>query len=471
METREVQVRPLSPEPLRALIDPADWSRLGEGLGLARSLLSGRELWNVNSTATGGGVAEMLWSWVGLARGSGISMRWMTILRTPEFFTLTKRLHSRLHGEDGDGGELGASERELYEQVSRVNAEAVLAATGPRDVVFLHDPQTTGLIPHLARTGRTVVWRCHIGTDEANEYSRTGWEFLAPYLDGADAHVFYRDSYVPACCRGLPTALVLPAIDALSAKNQDLERVQVEAILRRTGLLAGDRGDAGAAVFTRSTGGTGKVERRCEMVTDGFLPEIDTPLVVQVSRWDRLKDAVGVIGGFAAAAPDDAHLVLAGPSPGSLSGSGPVLRDCRDAWGALATTVRSRVHLACIPVEDREENAAIVNGLQRQASVVVQKSLKEGFGLTVTEAMWKRRPVIASATGGIHNQIRDGATGVLLRDPRDLEAFGEALAGLLADPDRARRIGAAARESVRRSFLVNRPALQYVDLLGRLASG
>jgi trehalose synthase len=474
---QEVQVPPLSLERLRGLIDPEDWERLETGLGLGRSLLAGRELWNVNSTAAGGGVAEMLWSWVGLARGLDIGMRWLTISGTPDFFAMTKRLHNRLHGEDGDGGELGGDEREVYERVSRVNAEAVLERLGPRDVVFLHDPQTAGLIPHIAGTGRTVVWRCHIGADEVNEYSRAGWDFLAPYVTGADACVFSRDAYVPDFCResGMLTVIVPPSIDAISPKNQEMDEAQVAAILRHVGLLAEDRHDGSLAVFTRSQGRIARVERQCEVVTNGFLPDPETPLVAQVSRWDRLKDPIGVMRGFAAAVPGDAaaHLVLAGPSLGSVVDDPDgvaVLGEVEAAWRGLDPQVRNRVHLACLPMEDLKENAAIVNALQRQATVVVQKSLKEGFGLTVTEAMWKARPVIASATGGIRDQIVDGVTGLLLPDPFDLEAFGAATLGLLEAPARARQIGEAARESVRKSFLENRHTLQYVDLLGRLLS-
>jgi trehalose synthase len=470
---REVQVPPLPLERMRGLIDPRDWSRLEAGLDLGRSLLAGRELWNVNSTAAGGGVAEMLRSWVGLARGLEIAMRWLTISGTAEFFATTKRLHNRLHGEPGDGGELGEDEREVYELVSSANAEAVLAVLGPRDVVFLHDPQTAGLIPHIAGTGRTVVWRCHIGSDELNEHSRAGWDFLAPYLAGADACVFSRDAYVPECCRAMLTAIVPPSIDAFSPKNQEMERVQVEAILRQTGLLAEDRRDGAAAVFTRHGGGGGRVERRCEVISEGFLPLAETPLVAQVSRWDRLKDPIGVMRGFAAAVPGDAaaHLVLAGPSLDSVADDpdgAAVLGEAEAAWRGLPAAVRGRIHLACLPMDDFEENAAIVNALQRQASVVVQKSLKEGFGLTVTEAMWKARPVVATATGGIRDQIVDGVTGLLLPDPYDLEALGEATAGLLEAPAWARKIGEAARQSVRSYFLENRHTLQYVELLGRL---
>ncbi len=471
---REVQVPPLSLERMRVLIDDEDWSRLEAGLDLGRSLLAERQLWNVNSTAAGGGVAEMLWSWVGLARGLDIAMRWLTISGAPDFFALTKRLHNRLHGEDG-GGEFGSAERDLYERVTRANAEAVLAATGPRDIVFLHDPQTAGLVPHIAGTGRTVVWRCHIGADEVNENSRAGWEFLAPYVTKADACVFSRDAFVPDVCResGIPIAIVPPSIDGLSPKNQEMGKRQVEAILRHTGLLAEDRRNGAEAVFTRPEGGTARVERHCEVITGGFLPRPETPLVVQVSRWDRLKDPIGVMRGFAAAIPGDAppHLILAGPSLDSVADDPDgvaVLREVEEAWRGLAPPVRNRVHLACLPMDDLQENAAIVNALQRQATIVVQKSLKEGFGLTVTEAMWKARPVIASATGGICDQIEDGVTGLLLPDPFDLAAFGAATRGLLEEPERAREIGLAAHESVRSSFLENRHTLQYVDLLGRL---
>jgi len=472
---REVQVPPLSLDRMRELIDPEDWGRFEVGLDLSRSMLAGRELWNVNSTAAGGGVAEMLWSWVGFARGLDIAMRWLTISGEPDFFSLTKRLHNRLHGEDGDGGELGDAEREVCERVSRENAEAVLAVIGPRDVVFLHDPQTAGLIPHITGASRTVVWRCHIGADEMNDRTSEGWDFLAPYVTEADACVFSRDAYVPDACRasGMLTAIVPPSIDALSPKNQEMEHPQVEAILRHAGLLAEDRRDGAEAFFTRPVGGTARVERRCDVISNGVLPGPETPLVVQVSRWDRLKDPIGVMQGFATALPGDAapHLILAGPSLGSVADDPDgvtVLGEVEAAWGALDSQVRSRVHLACLPMDDLEENAAIVNALQRQASVVAQKSLKEGFGLTVTEAMWKARPVIGSAIGGIRDQIVDGVTGVLLPDPFDLDSFGAAVTELLDAPDLARQIGQAGHESVRASFLENRHTLQYVDLLGRL---
>lgn len=202
MTVREVNVSSRSLERLRDVIEPQAWQRLEAGLARARELLGGRRIWNVNSTSSGGGVAEMLWSWVGLARSIDVDMRWLTIVGSADFFVLTKRLHNYLHGELGDGGELGQAQRSVFERVSHESAESLIARTSPEDIAFLHDPQTAGLVPLLAAAGRTVVWRCHIGSDERNELTAAGWDFLAPYVTQADAVVFSRRSFVPECCEG-----------------------------------------------------------------------------------------------------------------------------------------------------------------------------------------------------------------------------------------------------------------------------
>jgi trehalose synthase len=475
MTAREVQVPSLSLSRLREAIEPAALERFEAGLKRGGELLEGRRIWNVNSTSSGGGVAEMLWSWVGLARGAGIEMGWLTIAGSAEFFALTKRLHNHLHGEVGDGGELGDAERLAFERVSGENADSVLARVGRDDVVFLHDPQAVGLAPPLADAGRTVVWRCHIGADESNRQTSAGWEFLAPYVTRADAAVFSRRDFVPDVCAGMTTAIVPPSIDVSSPKNQPIEPPRAGAILRRAGLLAGAAAgaDEPAPTFRRPDGSEARVERRCEVTGEGELPGAEARLVVQVSRWDRLKDPAGVMHGFADVldAGHDVWLILAGPSLGAVTDDpdgAAVLAEVAADWRRLPDAVRARVLLASLPMEDLDENGAIVNALQRRAKVVVQKSLKEGFGLTVTEAMWKGRPVVATASGGIEDQIDDGVTGLLLKNALDLREFAAAVGGLLADPERAEAIGEAARESVREHFLEDRHALQYVDLLERL---
>jgi trehalose synthase len=200
---------------------------------------------------------------------------------------------------------------------------------------------------------------------------------------------------------------------------------------------------------------------------------LDTPLVTQVSRWDRLKDPVGVLAGFAEHVHleyEDPHLVLAGPDVSAVADDpegAEVLAEVEAVWHTLPRAVRRRVHLALLPMDDADENAAIVNALQRRADVVVQKSLAEGFGLTVAEGMWKGRPVVASRVGGIQDQIEDGVTGLLV-EPTDLAAFGERVSGLLADPHAAERMGEAAQTRVRDLFLGPRHLGEYVDLLERV---
>jgi trehalose synthase len=215
------------------------------------------------------------------------------------------------------------------------------------------------------------------------------------------------------------------------------------------------------------------VDRRCEVLSAGPLPGFDAPLVVQVSRWDRLKDHMGVMLGFAehVAPVPEAHLILAGPTVHSVADDpegAEVLNEVEEAWRRLPYARRNRVHLVCVPMADIEENAAIINALQRRATVVTQKSIMEGFGLTVAEAMWKSRPLVASAVGGIQDQIEDGVTGFLLDDPHDLAQFGVRTVQLLNDPELAARMGVRGREEVRRHFLANRHALQYVGLFASL---
>jgi trehalose synthase len=215
------------------------------------------------------------------------------------------------------------------------------------------------------------------------------------------------------------------------------------------------------------------VDRRAEIVEEACVPA-DAPLLCQVSRWDRLKDPAGVIVAFEHfVVPHlDCHLLLAGPSVADVSDDpegAQVLEELTAMWRELGDPVRARVHLASLPMDDAEENAAMVNALQRRATVIAQKSLAEGFGLTVAEGMWKARPVVASAVGGIQDQIADGENGYLV-PPNDLEAFGECVVRLMRDPKLAAQIGATAHERVRDEFLGPRHLTQYAQLLARLVA-
>ncbi len=449
---------------------------LGEGyaeveaaIKRAPEVFAGRVIWHVNSTANGGGVAELLQSLLGYARGAGVDARRVVVDGGPEFFQITKRIHNRLHGSLGDDGELGQAEREVYERTLKSSAAELALLVRPGDVVFCHDPQTAGLVEPLVEAGATTVWRCHVGIDLPNETARETWAFLREYVLPAQAYVFSRHAYA---WEGLPEDriwIVPPSIDAFSPKNQELPPDTVEAILSRAGL--GPSRDGAPATFERLDGSPGRVDRAAEVDQDAPIAG-DAPLVAQVSRWDRLKDPLGVVRGFVEHCEhEDAHLLLAGPSVAAVSDDpegGEVLAEVRDLRAALPPDRRRRVHLACLPMDDVDENAAIVNAIQRRAQVVAQKSLAEGFGLTVAEAMWKARPVVASRAGGIQDQIEDGVTGVLIDDPRDLARFGRACDELLGDPERAGAIGAAARQWVIEGFLGPRHLIQYLRLIDNL---
>lgn len=467
MALTPVPVAPLPPERFRDLLGP-NYSEVVQAIDRAGGLFANRVVWHINSTARGGGVAELLQSLLAYTRGAGVDTRWAVLEGNPAFFEVTKRLHNQLHGSPGDGGALGDEARRVYESTIAAAAEGFQVRPG--DVVFCHDPQTAGLVGQLAAAGATVVWRCHIGTDEPNDLARRAAAFLVPYLRDASAYVFSRKEFVWGDLDPERVWIVAPSIDAFSPKNQDLAPGAVAAILARTG-LGGPAG--GAAEFTRADGSLGRVERQIALDQDAPLPAA-ARVVAQVSRWDGLKDPVGVLTGFAEhIAMPDAHLVLAGPAVEGVADdpeAGEVLKQVRGVRESLPAETRARVHLACLPMGDVEENAAMVNAIQRRAEVIVQKSLAEGFGLTITEAMWKSRPVVASRRGAIQDMIVDGVSGVLLDDPSDLRAYAASVSALLDDPARAGQIGAAAHQRVVDEFLGTRHLVQYLRLLDRLLS-
>jgi trehalose synthase len=470
---QEVHVPALPPERFKGLLAESAYARFEQGIDRARELLDGRVVWNLNSTAAGGGVAEMLRPFVAYSRGARIDMRWGVIAGDAEFFAITKRIHNFLHGDSGDGGALGSREGEVYRAVAERNAASLIEVVRPEDVLVLHDPQTAGMVPRLKSTGATVVWRCHIGAEHPNEHVEQGWSFLRPHAEQADVCIFSRRAYVPAWATRIRTDIIQPSIDAFSPKNQDLEPAAQRAILGQSGLVRVDEPSGALPMFERLDGSRGRVDRQAAITSQAGAPGLDDPLVVQVSRWDRLKDPAGVMLGFARHVPAGvgAHLMLAGPEVQGVADDpegAQVLREVEDRWRALPDATRAKIHLARLPMADIDENAAMVNALQRHATVIVQKSLKEGFGLTVAEGMWKTRPVVASAVGGINDQIVDGGNGVLLEDPADLEAFGAAVTALLRAPERARELGTAAKTHVCSHFLVDRHALQYVALFEAL---
>jgi trehalose synthase len=458
-----------------ALLGPDAMRAVTGRIGDLRATLDGRVVWNISATAAGGGVAEMVRSLLAYARGAGVDARWAVIEGSPEFFRITKRLHNAIHGSAGDGSPLGPAEARIFEHVALANAAELAPMVRPGDVVIVHDPQPAAMIPSLIARGAHILWRCHIGQDEVNEEVVRGWQFVAPYLADAHAYVFSRTAYIVASGLDARRSYVIPpTIDPFSVKNQPLDESCVRATLAQAQLILPTSPITHTCTFLREDGSPGRCDRIADVVREGPPPLETTPLVVQVSRWDRLKDPIGVLRGFLRLDPErarGAHLMLAGPATAGVADDpegARVLGEVIEVWRHLPLADRQRIHLATLPTIDVDENAAMVNALQRHATIIVQKSLHEGFGLTVTEAMWKAQPVVASAVGGIQDQIDDGEQGLLLRDPTDLDAFAGALATLLGDPVAARNMGARGHARVLERYLGLDSLLRYGALIERL---
>jgi trehalose synthase len=448
-------VPPLDPARLEPLVGAHRIAQLQETAARLCDLLAGRRVINLNSTANGGGVAELLHTLLGYVRHAGIGAEWLVIQGDPEFFAITKRIHNGLYGGAGDGLELNGRERRSYERVLAENLPSLRAAVREGDVIVVHDPQPAGLIPALLDLDVRVIWRCHVGIDRPNVWSERAWSFIREYLEPADGFVFSRRDFAPAWLDSSRLAVIPPSIDPFTPKNSELAPAEIAGLLAGAGLVA-DRGHSSEV-------------RPARVIREGPPPWPDVPLVVQVSRWDRMKDMAGVLRAFAEGIPPSsgAHLVLAGPAIDGVDDdpeAHQVWEEVVSTWYDLALAHRSRVHLASIPMEDLAENARVVNALQRHATVVAQKSLAEGFGLTVAEAMWKSRPVVASAVGGIVDQVVDGETGYLV-SPGDLAGFADRVSHLLDTPAEAARLGQNARRRVTAHFLADRHLLQYAELL------
>jgi trehalose synthase len=443
----QVEIEPAPLERFHPLVGDR-FAEVERAAATAREAFDGRRIWHVNSTSQGGGVAEMLRALLPYARGAGVDVRWVVLAKSDGFFDLTKRIHNHLHGDAGDGKPLDREARELYDRALRQSAEELRNLVSPGDVIYLHDPQPAGLVPAMKEAGLTVIWRCHIGVDEPNDVARAAWDFLRPYVEPADAYVFSRRAYIWDGLDEDKTWIMPPVIDPFSPKNEDLDKDRVAAIL--------------AEIETDAT------VQQTEPVPAG------AKIVTQVSRWDRLKDPEGLLEILARHLEDPAlHLCLAGPETEGVHDDpegAQVYERVVARWRDLDEEHRRRAHLISLPMDDLARNASMVNALQRRSDLIVQKSLAEGFGLTVAEAMWKSKAVVAGRVGGIQDQVADGRTGILIDDPRDLAAFGAAIAELAGDPERAAELGAAGREHVRESYLAIDRLREYVELVGALIS-
>ncbi len=452
------------------------------------SQFAGRTIWMVSSTVKGGGVAEILPTAVTLLRGLGLQVEWVVIgSPDPAFFRLTKRIHNLVHGMGTP--DLGAEDRKLYEEVNRANAEALREVTRRGDIVIIHDPQPLPMAQFLHDAGLVTVWRSHIGLDAENAATRAVWSFLAPYLDVYDGAVFSAPEYIPEQLTRRAT-VIFPGIDPLAPKNRDLSLRQTIEVMCNGGLVPCPGPTVGERYLSLAQrllpDGTWAPASTTENI--GLLTR---PIVTQISRWDRLKGFLPLMEAFVELkrsihdgllAPDPLHrrqleiarLVLAGPDPSAIQDdpeARDVLDELRSAYTALTPAIRDDIAILLLPMHSVEENALMVNVLQRATTIAAQNSLREGFGLTIAEAMWKRVPVLSNALAcGPRQQVRDGLDGRLVSDPTNPLELGRALSEMLADPARLDRWGHSAQRRVHENFLVFGQLRAWAKLLSVLNS-
>jgi len=376
------------------------------------SSLQGVRLVHVNSTLEGGGVAEILKEMVPLTKELGLDVEWVAIQGNEPFFRFTKQLHNLLQGQKIP--EPDAASFRIYEQTNAENAVRLEDLLKNADVVFIHDPQPLPLLQNIPDRKGKWIWRCHIDLSSPSEST---WDYLKKYIQLYDASIFSMKDFAQTLPH--PVYFIPPSIDPLSEKNIELDEEEIHSVYRKFGI------------------------------------ETTRPMVLQVSRFDRFKDPVGVIQSvrLARSAFPDLQLVLAGSGASDDPEGEIVFRE------ALKEADNDpNIHLLLLSPDSHR----IINALQRGASIVIQKSLKEGFGLTVSEALWKSKPVIGGNCGGIRLQVIDRETGFLVDTP--MEA-AQRIEFLLRNTQTALEMGLKGRQLVKEKFLITRHLKDYLTVI------
>lgn len=383
---------------------------------LARPL-AGMRVLHVNSTRVGGGVAEILHKLVPLSAELGLDTTWEVLTGEEAFYRCTKQMHNALQGERTS---IPAALLQAYERTNAENAERLRGALEQADVVFVHDPQPAPLLALCPRRRGKWIWRCHI---DVSHPDRGVWGYLRRHVAGYDASVFSLPAFAHRLAH--PQYIVPPSIDPLADKNRELDPGEISQVRERFGL------------------------------------DPARPLLVQVSRFDRFKDPIGVIRAYRLAKRFNPglQLVLAGGGASDDPEGEAVLQEVR-----LEAAHDEDLHVLLLPADAH----TVINALQRAADIVVQKSLREGFGLTVTEGLWKGKPVIGGDTGGIRLQVIDYHTGFRVSTP---EGAALRIRYLLQQPGRLAEMGTKAREFVRENFLLTRQLREYLTLMVALTHG
>jgi trehalose synthase len=459
-----------------------------------------RKIWMVNSTATGGGVAEMLPRILYTMKSYGFDVEWMVITANdlPEFFNITKKLHNFIHGQNPSNVpvEFTDQDREIFEKVNENNAKSFVESYIKKgDIVMIHDPQPAGLITSIRKkfTSKEVpcLWRCHIGFDETTTETTAAWNFLEKYVRMYDTSIFSAKEYVPSFAPN--PQIVYPSLHPLDFKNRFLSFYDTRQILAKSGLvsmpkmfLSDDEKYPYKVKMLRSDKNFVVPSEDEKLRNFGFL---DRPLILEISRWDRLKGWTELVDAFAdlkqnpskyvdSSSPNAKEhesylrrmgLVLAGPDSSKIADDPEGLEvfiKLVDQILSYPQEVQDSIAMLSLPLDSRWQNALIVNALQRLASIVVQNSIREGFGLTLLEAMWKQRPCIASSACGLRQQLRPDVDGLMITDASCSKSVAKTLNSMIEVGEEKRQLFARnAKKRTIDNFLVYAQVTNYLNCI------
>ena len=402
----------------------------------------------------------------------------------PDFFNLTKRIHNAIHGSGN--GVFTEEDRKVFERVNAQNVDTALESISDGDIVVIHDPQPMSLA-RMIREKKNVktVWRCHIGLESTNEVTEGVWDFLSVYYPDYDHFVFSLPSYVPEVLKD-KTSIIPPAIDPLSHKNRMLWMSKCLGILQQSGIIR----EQLPMLYPNYKHQVRRVmpDGSFEAVNhDSELDIIFHPTVLQISRWDRLKGFKELMEAFVLMKKENekkadktslayrrirhTRLALGGPDPKFVSDDPEgmeVLNELIEQYKAMSVDLQRAVALLLLPLDNPKENALIVNALQRTATIVVQNSIQEGFGLTATEAMWKKRPVLVSGAAGLRAQVQHDINGKINPDPTDIPKLVKALEEMLSNPLERDKWGFNGQVRVINKFTLFSQIKSWLDLLSKL---
>jgi len=381
--------------------------------------------------------------------------------------------------DSGDSGMLSTSEKKIFDEVSQDNLKLILKKAKKNDICVLYDAPAAGLIPGLHEAGIKCVWQCKKSAEpSSDQFSIRSWNFLREYISYAEAFIFSHPGTVPDWIPADRVSIIPPAIDIYGPKNQPMPENIAQKICYHIGVirLPKEKATQEDLVFYRKNGEKGYVMRHADIIHAGPLPNKDDRMILQVSRWKKLGDTIGLMQAFSNAVHEefpDVYLVIAGPSVLAISDD-PEMAETYEsivkAWRDLPRKTRAKIQIACLPMKDQEESDAMVNALQSHASVICYWSLKAGMGLSLIEALWKRKPLIATGFEAIQDYLEGQPRQLLSCGPGDLQDLEKVLKRVLSDVELREEMCSKGHDKACQCYVAFNIIAQYIQVLRKVST-